>query len=157
MAQRHGPWQKKLESKLNGMYTWMLRAVLNKSWKQHSTKEKLYGKNPPVWAIIRKRRTRYARHCYQSKNELASDLLLWMPIHGHSSIGRTRQTYINQLARDVGILIEDLKNAVEDRNVWRERADLVRAIRPTRCWWWWEKFTHCCKYFKTVLFHYPWW
>ena len=38
---------KRLESKLDGTCTRMLRAVLNKSWKQQPTKKQLYGHLPP--------------------------------------------------------------------------------------------------------------
>ena len=34
---------KRLEKKLDGNYTRMLRAVLNKSWRQHPTRRQLYG------------------------------------------------------------------------------------------------------------------
>ena len=34
---------KRLEKKLDGNYTRMLRAILNKSWRQHLTKHQLYG------------------------------------------------------------------------------------------------------------------
>ena len=38
---------KRLERKLDGNYTRMLRAVLNKSWRQHPTRHQLYGHLPP--------------------------------------------------------------------------------------------------------------
>ena len=37
---------KRLEKKLDGNYTRMLRAVLNKSWRQHPTRHQLYGHLP---------------------------------------------------------------------------------------------------------------
>ena len=37
---------KRLEKKLDGNYTRMLRAILNKSWRQHPTRHQLYG--PPA-------------------------------------------------------------------------------------------------------------
>ena len=39
---------KQLEKKLDGNYTRMLRAILNKSWRQHPTKHQLYGHLPPI-------------------------------------------------------------------------------------------------------------
>ncbi len=39
---------KKLEKKLDGTYTRMIRAVLNVSWKEHPTKIRLYGPLPPI-------------------------------------------------------------------------------------------------------------
>ena len=38
---------KRLEKKVNGNNTRMLRAVLNKSWRQHPTRHQLYGNLPP--------------------------------------------------------------------------------------------------------------
>ena len=39
---------KRMEKKLDGNYTRMLRAILNKSWRQHPTKQQLYGHLPPI-------------------------------------------------------------------------------------------------------------
>ena len=39
---------KRLEKKLDGNYTRMLRAILNKSWRQHPTRHQLYGHLPPI-------------------------------------------------------------------------------------------------------------
>ena len=38
---------KRLEKKLDSKYTRMLRAILNRSWRQHSTKQQLYSHNYP--------------------------------------------------------------------------------------------------------------
>ena len=64
---------KRLEKKLDGNYTRMLRAILNKSWRQHPTKQQLYGYQSPT---IQVRRTRHAGHCWRTKDELISDVLL---------------------------------------------------------------------------------
>ena len=39
---------KRLEKKLDGNYTRILRAILNKSWRQHPTRHQLYGHLPPI-------------------------------------------------------------------------------------------------------------
>ena len=39
---------KRLEKKLDGNYSRMLRAILNKSWRQHHTRHQLYGHLPPI-------------------------------------------------------------------------------------------------------------
>ena len=39
---------KRLENKLDGSCTRMLRAALNKSWKQHTTQKQLYGHLLPI-------------------------------------------------------------------------------------------------------------
>ena len=66
---------KKLEKKLDSNYTRMLRAILNKSWRQHLTKQQLYGHLPPITKTIKVRRTRHAGHCWRSRDELISDVL----------------------------------------------------------------------------------
>ena len=43
---------KRLEKKLDGNYTRMLRAILNKSWRQHPTRHQLYGHLPPIYIYI---------------------------------------------------------------------------------------------------------
>ena len=48
-----------------------------KSWRQHPTKHQLYGHLPPITKTIQVRRTRHAGHCWRSKDELTSDVLLW--------------------------------------------------------------------------------
>ena len=68
---------KRLEKKLDGNYTRMLRAILNKSWRQHPTRHQLYGHLPPITKTIQVRRTRPAGHCWRSRDELISDVLLW--------------------------------------------------------------------------------
>ena len=70
---------KRLEKKLDGNYTRMLRAILNKSWRQHPTRHQLYGHLPSITKTIQVRRTRHAGHCWRSRDELISDVLLWTP------------------------------------------------------------------------------
>ena len=70
---------KRLEKKLDRDYTRMLRAILNKSWRQHPTRHLLYGHLPPITKTIQVRRTRHAGHCWRSKDEPISDVLLWTP------------------------------------------------------------------------------
>ena len=53
--------------------------ILNKSWWQHPTRHQLYGHLPPLTKTIQVRRTRHAGHCWRSKDELISDVLLWTP------------------------------------------------------------------------------
>ena len=59
---------KRLEKKLDGNYTRILRAILNKSWHQHPTRRQLYGHLPPITKTIQAKRTRHAGHCWRSKD-----------------------------------------------------------------------------------------
>ena len=119
---------KRLEKKLDGNYTRMLRAILKKSWRQHPTRHQLYGHLPPITKTIQVRRTRHAGHCWRSRDELIRDVLLWTPTHGRAKAGRPARTYIQQLCEDTGCCPEDLPRAMNDREEWRER---VRDIRAT--------------------------
>ena len=94
---------KRLEKKLDGNYTRMLRAILNKSWRQHSTRHQLYGHLPPITKTIQVRQTGHVGHCWRSRNELISNVLLWIPAYGRAKAGRPAQTYIQQLCEDVAL------------------------------------------------------
>ena len=104
-----------LEKKLDGNYTRTLQVILNKSWRQHSTKHQLYGNLPPIMKTIQVRRTRHAGHCWRSKDDLISDVLLWTPTYGWAKAGRPAQTYIQQLCEDTGCNPEDLPEAMNNR------------------------------------------
>ena len=84
---------KRLEKKLDGNYTRMLRAIFNKSWRQHPTKHQLYGHLPLITKTIRVRRTRHAGHCWRCREELLSYVLLWTPTYGRAKAGRPAWTY----------------------------------------------------------------
>ena len=57
---------KRLEKKLDGNYTRMLGAILNKSWQQQPTRHQLYGHLPLITKTIQVRRTRVRRTCWRS-------------------------------------------------------------------------------------------
>ena len=112
---------KRLEKKLDGNYTRMLRAILNKSWRQHPTRHQLYGHLPPITKTVQVRRARHAGHCWRSKDELVSDVLLWTPTYSQAKAGRPARTYIQKLCVDTGCNPEDLPEAMNNREKWRER------------------------------------
>ena len=128
---------KRLEKKLDGNYTRILRAILNKSWRQHSTRHQLYGHLPPITKTIQVRRTKHAGHCWRSRDELIRDVLLWTPTQGRAKAGRPARTYIQQLCEDTGCCPEDLPRAMNDREEWRERVRDIRATSAIWWWWWW--------------------
>ena len=113
----------------------MLRAILNKSWRQHPTRHQLYGHLPPITKTIEVRRTRHAEHCWRSRDELIRYVLSWTHTHGCAKAGRPARTYIQQLCEDTGCCPEDLPGAMNDREEWRERVRDIRATSAT--WWWW--------------------
>ena len=127
-----------LEKKLDGNYTRMLQAILNKFWRQHPTRHQLYGHLPPITKIIQVRRTRHAGHCWRNRDELRSDLLLLTPTYGRAKAGRPARTYIEQLCEDTGSSPEDLPEPKNDREKWREKVRDIWASGTTWWWrWWW--------------------
>ena len=111
----------------------MLRALLNKSWRQHPRRHQLYGHLSPITKTIQVRRTKHAGHCWRSRDELISDVLLWTPTYGRTKAGRPARTYIQQLCEDTGYSLEDLPEAMNNREKWRGK---VRDIRASGTSWW---------------------
>ena len=129
---------KRLEKRLDGNYTRMLRAILNRSRRQYPTKQQLYGHQPPITKTIQIRRTRQARYCWRSRDELISDVLLWTPTDGRAKAGRPARTYLQQLCEDTGCSPEDLPKAINDREGWRERGSgisVLMARQDDDDWW----------------------
>ena len=128
---------KGMEKKLDGNNTRILWGILKKSWRQHPTKKQLCGHLPPITKIIQVRRTRHAGHSWRSRDDLISEVLLWISSHGLAKAGRLARTYIQQLYADTGCSPEDLPEAMDNREGWREKVRDIRADGTT--WWWW-----CC-------------
>ena len=77
-------------------------------------------------------------HIFQFSGKIrvfVNRLLLWTPTHGRAKAGRPARTYIQQLCEDTGCSPEDLPEAMNDREKWRERVRDIRAGGTT--WWWW--------------------
>ena len=110
---------KRLEKKLDGNYTRMLRAILSKSWRQHPTKHQIYGHLPPITKTIKVRRTRHAVHCWRSRDELISDVLLWTPTYGREKAWRPAR-----ICEDTGCSPEDLPEAMIDRRSGERRSGI---------------------------------
>ena len=94
---------------------------------RHPTKHQLYGHLPPITKTIQVRRTRHAGHCWRSRDELISDILLWNPTYDRAKAGRPTRTYIQQLCEDTGGSPEDLPEAMNDREKCRVRVSLLAA------------------------------
>ena len=126
---------KRLKKKLDGNYTRILRAILNKSWRQHPTRHQLYGHLPPIMKTIQVRWTRHAGNNWRSRDKLISDVLLWTPTYGRAKARRPARRYIQQLCEDTGCSTENLPEAMNNREKWRERVREIHASGTT--WWWW--------------------
>ena len=104
-----------MEKRLDSTYSRMLGAILNRSWRQHPTKQQLYVHLPPITKTIPVRQTRHAGHCWRSRDEIISNVLLWTPSHGRAKAGRPARTYIRQLCGDTGCSSEDLPESMNNR------------------------------------------
>ena len=89
-----GTLTKRMEKKIGGNYTRILRAISNKSWRQHLTKQQLYGHLPSITKTIKVRGIRHVGHSWRSRNELISDVLQWTLTNGRAKPGRPTRTYI---------------------------------------------------------------
>ena len=96
----------------------MLRAVLNKPWKQNPTKQQLYVHLPPILQTIQVRRTRHDALDWRSKDYLISDVLQWT--HGHTNANQLITNYMHQLFADTRFSLEDLSGVMNDKDSWKE-------------------------------------
>ena len=101
----------------------------------HPTKQHLYGHLPHIMKTIKIRRTRHEEHCWRSRDELISDVLLRTPSHGREKTRWPARTYIQYLCADTGCNPENLPEAMDDREGWQERVRDICADSAT--WWCW--------------------
>ena len=59
------------------IYIYIYACSILLAWRQHPTRHQLYGHLPPITKTIQVRRTRHPGHCWRSRDELISDVLLW--------------------------------------------------------------------------------
>ena len=64
---------------------------------------------------------------WRSRDEVINDVLLWTPSHDRAKVGCPARTYIQQLCADTGCSPVDLPEAMDNREVWRERVRNIRA------------------------------
>ena len=76
-----------IRKKLDVNYTKKLRAVLDKSWKQHPAKQLLNGHFPPIKETILERPARHAVYYWWGKDEIINDFLPGTPTYGRTSVG----------------------------------------------------------------------
>ena len=65
---------------------------------------------------IKVRQTRHGGHCWRSKDQLISNILLWTPSYGRA--GRPARTYIQQLCADIRYSLEDILGVMDYRDRW---------------------------------------
>ena len=71
------------------------------------------------------------KYMYNDKESYISDVLLWTPTYDRAKAGQLARTYIQQLCEDTGCSLEDLPEAMNDKEKWRERVRDIRASGMT--------------------------
>ena len=124
---------KRMEKRQDGKCTKMLRCILNKSWKQHLTKQQLCGHRPPISKTIQISRTRHAVGEAKT-NSLVTFSLLTLS-YRRASVGRPTRTYLQQLCMNTGCSLEDLPEAMIELNGEREREREKESGKSTLAAW----------------------
>ena len=88
---------KRLEKKLDGNYTRMLRAILNKSWRLHPTRHQLYGHLPPITKTIQVKTNQTCRTLLEKQGRTHKRCTLMDP-HTWPCKSRTTSTNIHSAA-----------------------------------------------------------
>ena len=108
-------FMKHSEKNLDKNYTRMLHALLNKSWKEHPTKQQLCSYLPLISHTIQVRQSRHVGHY-----KLRSDVVQWIPTYGHTNVMMSRKlTQISSV--HLGCCQEELQKAMSSRYRWQER------------------------------------
>ena len=102
---------------LDGCYTNLLKRVKNLDWRNHPTLQEIYNGLPRISDVLTSRMLSFAGHCFRSKNEVISDLLLWCPAGPKRS---RKRTFLDILKRETGLETEELGTAMAERELWRE-------------------------------------
>ena len=110
----------------------MIRAILNKYWRDHPTNTELCVNIPSISHLIRDIIIRYACHCYRSDKEIVNKVIHLNQNNGKTMIGYPHKTFLGQLKNDVDLYIGDMKNAMKYRDVWKRIVTNARATRSTQ-------------------------
>ena len=115
----------------------MLCTVLNKSWKQHFIKKQLYGHLHPISQTIQVRQTRCGA-LLKEKGRIHKQLpLMDSSAHGCASVGWSGKNYLHQFCVGTRCNLEDLPEAMDDKDGWWERVRELRVVSATLWRWWW--------------------
>ena len=109
---------KVMEKSLNGCYTNLLKRAQNLDWRDHPTLGHIYQGLPRISSVVSSRRLAFSGHCFRAKSEIISDILLWCPTGRKHS---RKRTFLDNLKRETGLEVDELKTVMLDRELWKER------------------------------------
>ena len=108
---------KSLQKSIDGIYTRLLRIILNVSQSEHLTNSKLYRNLPKISEKIRLRKLKFSGHCVRHPKEIASTLILWQPSQGRLNRGKKRMTYVDNPMKETNMeRVEELRPLMLDRD-----------------------------------------
>ena len=93
------------------------------------TNKKLYKDLPKITETIRYRLLKFSGHIWRHDEEIARNLLFWMPTTRKNKRGRPQKTYIDQLIEDAVLQMEELKTLMANRE---ERKSFINSDFPKR-------------------------
>ena len=123
---------KRIVKKLDGNYTRMLWAMLNKSWRQHPTKKQLYGHLLPSWKLLKLDEP----DMLDTAGEIGTSswaMYSCRPLHMDEQRQDVQLEPTYSSSANTGRSPEDLPKPMDDREVWRET---VRNIHADSATWW---------------------
>ena len=106
-----------MEKSLDGCYTNLLKRAQNLDWRNHPSLNDIYNGLPRISSVVSYRRLTFSGHCLRAKNEVVSDLILWCP---RGPLRSRKRTFLDAIKRETELEVEELRNAMLDREVWRE-------------------------------------
>ena len=87
--------------------------------------QKIYGDLPPIASVLVPRRARFAGHCMRVADQTISTILPWR-LRQAGRAGRPL-TFLDTVARDVGLEIGDPRGAMLDSEIWRKIVEESRG------------------------------
>ena len=108
---------KEFQKRLDGCYTRLLMKVKNLNWQDHPNLQRIYGDLPRISTTVAIRRARFAGHCMRASDQIISTILPWR--EQQKNRGRRPLTFLDTVARDTEVQVDDLRTAMSDRAVWR--------------------------------------
>ena len=92
-----------MANKVDGLYTKLLRRVLNVSWRDHVSK-----------------------HCSRVDSQPVTDLLFWTPPEGKRGRGAGIKAFPKSLLEDTALSSnQEIQGMMADRQLWRQKVNTV--------------------------------
>ena len=118
---------KELERRLDGTNTKIIRAILCITCIERMTNDELYGDLEKITEVLKVKRLRFIGHMRRRKEELVHQLLMWEPKQGKTKGGRPVLSYVDQLRKDMGLNVQQLKTVMDNRDTGKMVVNDVRT------------------------------